>query len=375
MKSLADRWRDCRPLVAGLHFDSAACSRQSDAAIEAALAHTRHEAEVGGYVAAEAAEPVIEAGRAAVAVLTGHRAADVVFTTGSEDALNRLLGSWPGRRTLACLPGEFGPNLTVMAANDFQVQLLPVGEDGRLLVDRAAAVLDAELPALVHLTALASHRGTAQPLGEMAQLCRDRGIPLVVDAAQALGHLDCNVGADVVYSSSRKWLAGPRGVGVLAVAPALADRLQHRLGAPEWLGAVAPLRAFELGEANIAARVGFAVAVGEHLAQGPASIRARLAEVGRLTRSALDGVAGWRVVEPYDEPTAITTLVPPVGVVPAAVRARLIAEYNTVTTAAEVARAPLELRGPVLRCSPHVDAGGADLEAFAGALEAVTRAA
>ena len=65
----------------------------------------------------------------------------------------------------------------------------------------------------------------AQPLAELAEVCRDLGLPLVVDAAQALGHLDCAVGADAIYSSSRKWMAGPRGVGVLAIRPELAQRL------------------------------------------------------------------------------------------------------------------------------------------------------
>ena len=69
--SLAQAWRAARPPVAGLHLDSAACSRQSFAVLDAAARHARHEAEVGGYVAAEAAKPVLDAGRAAVAALAG----------------------------------------------------------------------------------------------------------------------------------------------------------------------------------------------------------------------------------------------------------------------------------------------------------------
>ena len=64
--TLATDWRDARPRVAGVHLDSAACSRQTFAAIDAAARHARHEAEVGGYVAAEAAAPVLDAGRAAL---------------------------------------------------------------------------------------------------------------------------------------------------------------------------------------------------------------------------------------------------------------------------------------------------------------------
>ena len=63
----------------------------------------------------------------------------------------------------------------------------------------------------------------------IAQLCRELGLPLVVDAAQALGQVDCAVDADVTYSSSRKWIAGPRGVGLLAVRRDLMERLPPRL--------------------------------------------------------------------------------------------------------------------------------------------------
>ncbi|MBU8807891.1 ergothioneine biosynthesis PLP-dependent enzyme EgtE [Mycolicibacterium goodii] len=365
---LAQQWRDARPKVAGLHLDSGACSRQSFAVIDATTAHARHEAEVGGYVAADAAAPVLEAGRAAVASLVGFEPADVVYTSGSNHSIDLLLSSWPGERTLACLPGEYGPNLAAMAANVFQVSALPVDEDGRVLVDDALRQLEADPVALVHLTALASHRGIAQPAAELVAACHRVGVPVVIDAAQALGHLDCNVGADVVYSSSRKWLAGPRGVGMLAVRPELAERLQPRIPPADWGIPMSPLEKLEHGEHNAAARVGFSVAVGEHLAAGPAAVRERLAEVGRVSRQVLADVDGWRVVEAVGEPTAITTLEPLDGADPAAVRSWLIEERGIVTTACELARAPFEMHKPVLRISPHVDATVEDLEQFAAAL-------
>ena len=166
------RSMSARPKAAGLHVDSAACSRQSFAVIDAAAQHARHDAEVGGYVAAEAAAPVLDAGRAVVAALIGTNGSDVVFTTGSTHALDLLLGSWPGSCTVACLPGEYGPNLAIMAAHGFDVRALPADGDGRLVVDEAAAVLSADPPALVHLTALASHRGVVQPAAAIAEVCR-----------------------------------------------------------------------------------------------------------------------------------------------------------------------------------------------------------
>lgn len=370
--TLAEQWRAARPKVAGLHLDSGACSRQSFAVIDAAAQHARHEAEVGGYVAAEAAAPVLDAGRAAVGALTGMSGSDVVFTTGSNNALDILLSSWTGERTVACLPGEYGPNLAVMAANGFEVSALPADDLGRLAVDEAARQLASDPPALVHLTPLASHRGIAQPLAELAEVCRDVGLPLVVDAAQALGHLDCAVGAAAVYSSSRKWMAGPRGVGTLAIRQELAQRLKPRLVPPELGLGIPVMKSLELGEANVAARVGFSVALGEHLAAGPSQIRDRLAQVGRMTRAALADVGGWRVVEPLDEPTAITTLAPVDGADPQKIRAWLIAERRIVTTYAELQRAPFEMTTPLLRASPHVDTTAEDLDQFAEALASAT---
>ena len=369
--NLAQRWRSARPAVAGVHLDSGACSRQSVAAIEAAAQHSRHEAEVGGYVAAEAAAAVLDAGRAALGALTGLAASDIVFTTGANNALDLLLGAWPGQRTLACLPGEYGPNLAIMAANGFTVRALPADGEGRLDVEAAARELAADPPGLVHLTALASHRGLAQPVSALAAACAELGVPLVIDAAQALGHLDCAVTPAAIYGSSRKWIAGPRGVGFLAIHRELAQRLRPRVPPPEWDLPITVLQRLELGETNVAARVGFSVALGEYLAHGPEQVRARLAEVGAMTRDAVAGIKGWRVVEPRDEPTAITTLAATGGADPQEIRNRLIAEHRIVTTYADAQRAPFEMTAPVLRASPHVDLTEEELERFVAALAAL----
>lgn len=371
--TLAQRWRSARPKVAGVHLDSAACSRQSTAVLDAAGRHARHEAEVGGYVAAEAAATVLDAGRAAIAALTGLAGTDVVFTTGANNALDLLLAAWPGDRTVACLPGEFGPNLAIMAANGFAVRALPVDDDGRLDAPAAARQLSDDPPALVHLTALASHRGLAQPVSELAATCTELGVPLVIDAAQALGHLDCAVTPAAIYGASRKWIAGPRGVGFLGIHPELAQRLRPRLPPADWNLPSTVLQRLEHGEANVAARVGFSVALGEHLAAGPTQVRARLAEVGRLTRDAVADLKGWRVVETPDEPTAITTLAPTDGADPRRAREWLIAERRIVTTYAAPERAPFEMTTPVLRASPHVDVTADDLAQFAEALATATR--
>lgn len=95
------------------------------------------------------------------------------------------------------------------------------------------------------------------------------------------------------------------------------------------------------------------IALDEYLAIGPERMRQYLARVGAVTRGCSK---------------AITTLVLPAGVDPAAVCARLIAQHRIVTTAADIARAPFELTGPVLRVSPRVDVTAEGFQALAVAL-------
>ena len=353
-EDLGAAWRSARPRPAGRHLDTAACSRQSHRVLEAVAHHARHEAELGGYVAEATAEDLLQQGRSVIGGLVGMAAADVVFVESAQAALATLLAGWrlPAGARVACLPGEYAPNAAQLRAAGLSVEHLPVDDLGRADLDGVARLLAGDPPRVVHLTHVASHRGVVQPAAEVAALCREAGVPLVLDAAQSLGHVDTDLGADVVYSTSRKWLAGPRGVGLLCVRPAITAELTPLLTPP---GDVPPLRAFESGEAHVAGRVGLVLAVGEHLAAGPVRVHERLAALGRAARDVLEGVAGWRVVEPLDEPTATTTLRPPDGV-------------DVVTTAIGPQRAPDEMTGPVLRVSPHLDATVDDLEALAAAL-------
>ncbi|MGY1697850.1 MULTISPECIES: ergothioneine biosynthesis PLP-dependent enzyme EgtE [unclassified Geodermatophilus] len=364
---LAGSWRAARPRPAGTHLDSAACSRQSNRVLEAVAHHARHEAELGGYVAEATAGDLLQQGRSVIGGLVGMAAADVAFVESAQAALAALLAAWPlapGAR-VACLPGEYAPNAAMLRAAGLALEPLAVDGDGRADLAALERVLAGDPPRFVHLTHVASHRGVVQPAAEVAALCRAHGVPLVLDAAQSLGHVDVDLGADVVYSTSRKWLAGPRGVGLLCVRPAVAAQLVPALPGPADLP---PLRALESGEAHVAGRIGLVLAVGEHLAAGPPRVRERLAALGRAGRQVLDGAGGWRVVEPVGEPTATTTLRPPDGVDVVATRARLLTEHGIVTTAAGPERAPGEMTGPVLRVSPHVDGTVEELEALAAAL-------
>jgi hercynylcysteine S-oxide lyase len=353
---LSSTWRRTRPARALVHLDSAAAGRSSWAVLDATARHARREAERGGYVAALEAAPVLEAARAHVRALLGWDDGAVAFVHSAEDALRQVLLGWPGGppASVAHARGEYGPNLAVLRR--LGTGTSEVEGPHRLDPAAFAGALARTRPDLVHLTWLGSHVGTVQPVADVAAACRAVGVPVVVDAAQAFGHLDTTgaAGVDVVYGTSRKWLAGPRGVGFVAVRGDLAPRFA----------------ALEQAEAHVAGRVGLAVAVAEHVELGPAAVHAGLAAVGARTRHHLAGaLAGaWDVVEDLDEPSAIVTLRPREPLDLPALRARLIAEDGVVTTYLGPERAPGEMTAPALRVSGHLDTTGEDLDTLVRAL-------
>ena len=370
MQDWLSEWAARRPPARVLHLDSAAAGRPSRSTLEAVAAHAWLEAEVGAYVAQERVADVLDQLRADVAALLALPAAGVAFVESGTTALAALLDAWPlppGAR-IGVVPAEWGHNAEQFARSGLETQLLATDATGRLDLEAFEHQLDADPPDVAHLTHVTSHRALVQPVEQALAWCRAAGVPLWVDAAQAVGHVDTEIGADATYGTSRKWLTGPRGVGYLAVAERHWEALD--VLRPRQLGDDhPPVRYLESHEAHVAGRVGLATAVREFLAAGPAAVTARLAEVGRLTRAALAEVPGWEPVDPPDATGAITALRPTAGQDVAAERARLIADHGILTTAEATARAPMDMTTPLLRVSPHVDVTPDQLARLARALE------
>lgn len=347
-------WVDARLPTTLTHLDVAACGRVSTATLEAQTAHLRAEAG-GGYVAEDEAEAgSLRSGRAALAGLVGLAASDVAFAPDGAGAFATLLAAWPlGRGArIGTSASEYGGNARVLAslavARGWELVPLPADALGRVV--EVPAGLD-----LLTLPQVASQRGVAQPV----EALRDSGVPVLLDVAQALGQSAVPPGCAAYVGTSRKWLCGPRGVGFSLVDPAWHDAL----AAPPTLGGdlEGGVRRLELSEAHVAGRVGLAVAAAEWTPELLGRVHALAA-----TARGLLGVGGWRVVEPVDEPTGTTTLVPPPGVDPLDVRARLL-ERGLLVSAVPASRAA-ELDGPVLRVSTAAWAAPEHLEALARAL-------
>jgi pyridoxal 5-phosphate dependent beta-lyase len=365
------QWADRRPNANVLHLDTAAAGRMSVAVRRAVADHLDREAQSGAYVAEGEAAGVIAEGRADLAGLLGLPAGGVAFMESATTGLEVLLRTWPlpaGAR-VGVVTSEWGPNLQLLRWHGLEPVELATQPDGQIDLDALARTLEVSPPALVHLTHVASHRALVQPVAKALALCRAAGVPLWVDAAQALGHVDTAIGADAVYAPGRKWLAGPRGVGLLGVAEQWWGRL--RVERPALVTTDGPIMHWlDSHEANLAGRVGLCTAVREYLALGPAAVTERLAEVGRSTRAALAGLREWRVVDADPAAGAITALAPTGAADVAATRARLLERHAILTTASQVVRAPLEMREPLLRISPQVDCDDDALTRLRDALDA-----
>jgi pyridoxal 5-phosphate dependent beta-lyase len=361
-----------RPATSFTHLDTAAAGRSSIETLRVVAAHAEREAVAGAYVAAAEATPVIDAGRAALAGLLGVEPEGIAFTESGAASLAVLLRSWPlsAGQTVAVAPSEWGPNLDAFADRGLRVEFLAAGPEGIVDLDALRRFLAVTPPAFVHLTLVASHRPLVQPAAAVAEICHEAGVPLWVDAAQALGHVAVSCGADAIYSTGRKWLNGPRGVGIVAVATPWWRRLRPHASQldREALGDGPPVRLLESADAHFAGRIGLCNAVAEFVAAGPSAVCERLALVGKETRAALAEVPGWQVVGEADAPSAITALRPTAGQQVATVRSLLLERHQIVTTAAAPARAPREMTSPYLRISPHVDCTPEALARLAAAL-------
>jgi pyridoxal 5-phosphate dependent beta-lyase len=364
------RWAARRPPFAGIHLDAAAAGRRSIKVQRAVIEHLDRESRVGAYVAEAEAGAAIATGRAQLGSLLGIAADGVAFLESATAALSALLTAWPlpEQPSVAVAASEWGANLRAFRMRGVEVRPLPISSGGLIDLEALPRYLARNPPSLVHVTHVAAHRGLVQPLADIVGICHAAGVAVWVDAAQALGHVDPSSEADAVYATSRKWLCGPRGVGLLGVA----ERWWPRLAVePLVLAPDGPVVArLESGEANIAGRVGLGAAVQEFVSEGPRDVYDRLAEVGASTRAELSSLATWKVVPSSGAAGAIVALEPLAGQDVYSERSRVLTEHGILTTASQPARAPLEPAGASLRLSPHVDVSADQVESLVRALSA-----
>jgi len=172
------------------------------------------------------ARVLLDGAREAVAAELGCRPDELSFTSNGTTAAHLgVLGALAARRRTgshvvhsavehSCVLHAVARAEAVAAT---AVQATSVGVDrlGRTDAGAFAAALRADT-ALACLISASHEVGTTQPVAEVAAACSERGVPLLVDAAQSLGRMAVPEGWSVLTGSAHKW-GGPPGVGVLVV--------------------------------------------------------------------------------------------------------------------------------------------------------------
>lgn len=179
------------------------------------------------HPAGRAAAELVREARETVARALGCSPLETIFCSGSTEAANQVIKgvafSHPTGTSLHFVssvvehPATLQP-LRFLERLGHRVTLLSVDRQGRVSVSQLEEALT-ESTALVSLIHAQNETGTVQPLAEVGEVCRARGVPFHVDASQSFGKIPVDVEelkADFLNIAGHK-VYGPKGVGALFV--------------------------------------------------------------------------------------------------------------------------------------------------------------
>ena len=247
-------------------------------------------------------------------LLNAAEACEIVFTRNATEGINLVAQSFVRPRVrqgdqVLITAMEHHANIVpwqlLGAQCGLELVVAPINDAGELLVDELEALLSPRTR-LVSLTWVSNALGTINPVHEVIALAHGRGIPVLIDAAQAVQHLPVDVRAldcEFLVFSGHK-LYGPSGIGALYGKADLLAAMPPYQGGGEMISSVSfagtefndiPYK-FEAGTPAIEAAVALGTAIDYVQTLGLANIAAHEAELLAYATRALQQVPGLRIV-------------------------------------------------------------------------------
>jgi cysteine desulfurase/selenocysteine lyase len=304
-----------RPLV---YLDNAATTQKPQAVIDRLVRYYSDEnanVQRGVHLLSGEATEACDAARERVRrFLNAAEAREIVFVRGVTEAINLVAAAWGGAHVGAgdeVVVSEMEHHSNILPwqrlseKKGARLRVIPIDDAGALRLDEYERLLGPRTR-LVAVTHVSNVLGTINPIGDIVRLAHHRGIPVLVDGAQAVAHMPVDVqalGCDFYAFSGHK-VFGPTGIG------ALYGRLPLLEAMPPWQTGGGAIRSvtfeqttyadvparYEAGTPHIAGIVGLGAAIDYVTGVGLARVAAHEQGLLEYGSDALAGIPGLRPI-------------------------------------------------------------------------------